>query len=107
MFSLASDNTIYIFCTSKFLCAGLRIAFVVAPKRYIENLEDALYNMNLMVSPFTAEIVHRLLYSPILDKIIKEKKDTIIEGNKVSDKVLSDYNLMNWRESHLKYLQKI
>ncbi|MFL8180061.1 PLP-dependent aminotransferase family protein [Clostridioides difficile] len=94
IFSLASDNTIYIFSTSKFLCAGLRVAFVVAPKRYIENLENALYNMNLMVSPFTSEIVHRLLYSPIIDKIIEEKRDAIIERNEVADKVLSDYNLI-------------
>ncbi|MGO0916336.1 hypothetical protein ACTPEM_24610, partial [Clostridioides difficile] len=42
--------------------------------------ENALYNMNLMVSPFTAEIVHRLLYSPIIDKIIEEKRDAIIES---------------------------
>ncbi len=60
--------------------------------------------MNLMVSPFTAEIVHRLLYSPIIDKIIEEKRDAIIERNEVVDKVLSDYNLIGHKNCSFRWL---
>ncbi|MGO0881740.1 PLP-dependent aminotransferase family protein [Clostridioides difficile] len=104
VFSLASNNTIYIFSTSKFICAGLRVAFVVAPKCYIESLENALYNMNLMVSPFNAEIVHRLLYSPIINKIIEERKDEIIKRNEAADKILSDYNLIGDKNCSFRWL---
>nr|UWI48858.1 PLP-dependent aminotransferase family protein [Clostridioides difficile] len=104
VFSLASNNTIYIFSTSKFICAGLRIAFVVAPKRYIESLENALYNMNLMVSPFNAEIVHRLLYSPIINKIIEERKYEIIKRNEAVDNILYDYNLIGDKNCSFRWL---
>ncbi|MCC0642698.1 MULTISPECIES: PLP-dependent aminotransferase family protein [unclassified Clostridioides] len=104
VFSLASNNTIYILSTSKFICAGLRVAFVVAPKRYIGSLENALYNMNLMVSPFNAEIVHRLLHSPIINKIIEERKDEIIKRNEATNKILSDYNLIGDKNCSFRWL---
>lgn len=78
LFSFAPDNTVYIFSTSKFLSPGLRVAYLLVPEQYKERLENALYNMNLMVSPFCAEIVNRIFNSELLDYLIAAKKRELI-----------------------------
>lgn len=91
LFSYAPDNTIYIFSTSKFLCAGLRVAYLVVPDSYKNNIENALYNTNLIVSPFNIEIVNRIFSSSLLDLIIKEKKEELVARNKIVDEILPNY----------------
>lgn len=93
LFSYASDNTIYIFSTSKFLCAGLRVAYLIAPYLYKSNIENALYNTNLMVSPLNVEIVNKIFNSPLLELLIKERKDELINRNKIVDEILYDYTI--------------
>lgn len=79
LFSLAPNNTIYIFSTSKFLSPGLSVAYMIIPDRYITLINTALYNMNLMVSPLNIEIVNRILNSGLLKDLIVKKKKELIE----------------------------
>lgn len=91
--SYAPNNTIYIFSTSKFLSAGFRIAYVITPELYKSSIENALYNMNLMVSPFSLEIVSKLLSSDLINCIIKEKKLELIKRNKIVNQILESYTI--------------
>ncbi len=91
---LAPAQTVYISSTSKALCAGLRIAFIVAPRSYKSILELSLYNTNLVIAPFNAEIICQLIDSSIADKIVKERKEMTVERNRLADSILNDYCLL-------------
>ncbi len=91
--SYAPNNTIYIFSTSKFLSAGLRVAYIIAPLSYKLLIKNALYNMNLMVSPFSLEIVSKLLSSNLIKDVIKEKRLELIKRNRIVNKILENYTI--------------
>jgi hypothetical protein len=61
------------------------VAYLIAPDRYRGSGEDSLYTMNLMVSPWNAEIVNRIFNSPLLDTLIHEKKEELISRNRIAD----------------------
>ena len=86
----APQNTIYILSTSKFLSAGLRVAYIISSEKYKPSIESALYNMNLMVSPFTLEIVSKILNDSLINSIIKQKKSELIQRNYMVNKILTD-----------------
>lgn len=90
----APQNTVYIFSVSKFLSAGLRVAYLVCPDAYVPQVQDALYNMNLVVSPLNLEVVNRLLNSPLLPDLLGQKKAELIKRNRLADELLSGYPLL-------------
>ncbi len=94
LFAYAPQHTIHIFSVSKFLCPGLRMAYLSVPFQYKEALDTALYNMNLMVSPLNAEIVNRIFNSPMLDKIIEEKRMELRKRNSLVNHILRDYEVL-------------
>ncbi|MDD4842763.1 MAG: PLP-dependent aminotransferase family protein [Anaerotignum sp.] len=94
LFAYAPEQTIHIFSVSKFLCPGLRMAYLSVPLRYKGALDTALYNMNLMVSPLNAEIVNRIFNSPMLDKIIEEKRMELRKRNELVNHMLCDYEVL-------------
>ena len=102
--ALAPKQTIYISSISKALCPGLRISFIATPSIYKKALESALYNINVMVSPFNAEIVHQLINSSIADKIIKERKEQSIKMSDLADSLLKDYNLVGDKYCNFRWL---
>lgn len=90
---LAPKQTIYIASISKALCGGLRLSFIVTPFSYKGALELALYNINLMVSPFNAEIVRQLIHSTLADTIVQERKEMIFARNQLVNSILTEYQL--------------
>jgi DNA-binding transcriptional MocR family regulator len=101
---LAPEQTIYISSTSKVLCAGTHIAFIAAPDQYLKTLKLALYNINMMVSPLNAEIIHQLINSPIADKIVKQRKDQVVIRNKITDTILGHYDIKGDKYSNFRWL---
>lgn len=91
--SLAPEQTIYISSISKVLCAGLRVSFIASPPIFQKTLESALYNINMMVSPFNAEIINQLINSPIADKIIMERRKLIKERNDLTSVILNGFDI--------------
>jgi len=89
----APEQTILILSTSKFLCAGLRVACLAVPAQYRQSVESALYNMNLMVSPFTLEIVNRIFTSPLLEELIDEKRAELAQRDRLATQLLGDYEM--------------
>lgn len=104
IFSYAPNNTIYIFSTSKFLCAGLRVAYIIVPNQYRQSLENALYNMNLMVSPFNLEIVNRIFSSVLLEELITEKKQELMERNTIVNSILQGYDILGESTCNFRWL---
>ena len=104
IFSYAPHNTIYIFSTSKFLCAGLRVAYIVVPDQYYQALENALYNMNLMVSPLNLEIVNRIFNSTLLQELISEKRQELIERNTMVNSIFQGYDIYGESTCNFRWL---
>lgn len=90
--SFAPDQTIYIASLSKTIAPGLRLAYVSIPEKYKEVLYNALYNMNISVSPLFAELVARLIVSDQIDTIIESHRDNTIKRNQLVNYYLSEFD---------------
>ncbi len=101
----APQNTVYIFSASKFLSPGLRVAYVVCPDACAARMEEALYNMNLAVSPLNVEIVNRILASPLLPQLLAQKRDILVRRNTIADRMLSGYELQGPPNCCFRWLQ--
>lgn len=102
--ALAPKRTIYISSISKVLCAGLRVSFISSPPMYQKTLESALYNINMMVSPFNAEIVNQLINSPLSDKIIRERRTLVLERSNLTDALLNEFNILGDKYCNFRWL---
>ena len=102
--ALAPEQTIYISSISKVLCAGLRVSFIASPPIFQKTLESALYNINMMVSPFNAEIIHELINSPMADKIMKERRELIMERSNLTSIILSDFDIFGDQYCNFRWL---
>ncbi|MDF2885348.1 MAG: transcriptional regulator, GntR family with aminotransferase domain containing protein [Clostridiaceae bacterium] len=102
--ALLPNQTIYISSISKTLCAGLRISFIASPLIYKKTLESALYNINMMVSPFNAEIVHKLINSSLGDKIIRKHREMVIKRSNLTDNILNDFNIFGDKYCYFRWL---
>lgn len=90
--SFAPEQTIYIASLSKTIGPGLRLAYVSAPKQYKKPLSNALYNMNISISPLMAELAARMIVSNNIDTIIHSHRSNTIIRNKLVNDYLSEYD---------------
>ncbi|ABR49143.1 putative transcriptional regulator, GntR family [Alkaliphilus metalliredigens QYMF] len=90
--SFAPEHTIYIASMSKAIAPGLRLAYVSVPKQYKEPLSNALYNMNISVSPLMAELAARMIVSNEIDTIIDNHRKNTIERNQLVNDYLSEFD---------------
>lgn len=89
--SYAPEQAIYIASMSKSMGPGLRLAYVSAPEQYRTLVANALYNMNISVSPLLAELAARMIVSNSIETIIEGHKQKTIERNRMADRYLSGY----------------
>ncbi|MDQ1909705.1 PLP-dependent aminotransferase family protein [Paenibacillus sp. GD4] len=73
MFQLLPEQTVYICSTSKSICSGLRIAYMVFGDAYQEKIREAIFNVNVKTSSLDAEIITELIISGKADAIVAEK----------------------------------
>lgn len=90
--SFAPEQTIYIASLSKTLAPGLRLAYVSAPEQYKKQLSNALYNINISVSPLMAELSARMIVSNQIDTVIESHRKNTIYRNKMVNQYLSGYD---------------
>lgn len=89
--SFAPEQVIYLSSLSKTVSAGLRTAFVHVPKRYHEALINALYSMNISISPLLATVSASLIEDGTAEMIVAERKKDIIGRNQIINDILSGY----------------
>ncbi|MFC4101360.1 aminotransferase-like domain-containing protein [Paenibacillus xanthanilyticus] len=83
MYRLLPDRTIYICSTSKSICSGLRVAYMVYSDIYKERIETAIYNVNVKTSSLDAEIVAELILSGQASAIAEHKKQLARRANEL------------------------
>lgn len=100
----APENTVYIASFSKAVLPSLRLACIISPKKFYDDIKTALYNINLSQSNFTLELASRIIDSDCLDKIIAMRKMRTIERNRIVDKFLKGYDLRGSEECIFRWL---
>lgn len=100
----APEQTIYIASLSKTLVPALRLAYIVAPKKYYAALNNALYNINLSQSAILLELASRLIVSGHLDALLQKRSKGIVERNILTDRILSKYELLGGNDSLNRWL---
>lgn len=90
--TFAPEQTIYITSFSKAVAPGLRLAYLLVPEQYKKSIVNALYNLNLTVSPLMLELASRVVVSGTLDKIIHVHQQNTIIRNQLVNKYFAEYN---------------
>lgn len=77
------EQYVYISGTSKAICSGLRIAYMVYPERFREKILKAILNMNVKTSSLDAEIISELIFSGKANEIVEKKRLLAEEMNEL------------------------
>ncbi len=102
--SLAPERTIYIASMSKCMAPGLRLAFLSVPPAYKKPFMNALYNMNISVVPFMAELCARLIASGQAEVLFSEHRRKTAERNRLVDRYLKDYKCLGTEDCIFRWL---
>lgn len=77
------EQSVYISGTSKPLCSGLRVAYIVFGDRFREQIHSALFNVNVKTSSLDAEIITELMLSGKAGEIMSRKRALAGEMNEL------------------------
>ncbi|MEA1962281.1 MAG: aminotransferase class I/II-fold pyridoxal phosphate-dependent enzyme [Bacillota bacterium] len=102
--SYAPENVLYISSLSKIVSPGIRLAFIATPDAYRKQMEIALYNMNITISPFMAELAARMIHDGVADKIVQKRRIYTQAQNAIIDRYLDDYTVLGEDECNFRWL---
>ena len=90
--SLAPERSIYIASLSKAVAPGLRLAYISSPDTYRSALSEALYTLNISVTPLMTELSSRAIVSGLLDEVIQKHHKNTKERNLIVNRYLDGFN---------------
>ena len=90
LYSMVPENTIYICSMSKSFCAGLRIAFMIAPPKSLEALELSIFNTNVKTSSLDAEIVTEAIMTGSAHKMCEKRIALAKQANRIYEEIFPD-----------------
>ncbi|HWP95577.1 MAG TPA: PLP-dependent aminotransferase family protein [Syntrophomonadaceae bacterium] len=100
----APKNTLYVSSLSKVIAPGIRLAYVATPTIYTKKLSEALYNINISVSPMMAELATRLIISGTADKIVERHRVYTKTQNQIVNSYISGYPVLGEPECMFRWL---
>ncbi|MBV7508715.1 PLP-dependent aminotransferase family protein [Bacillus sp. sid0103] len=83
MSNLLPEQSVYICGTSKSICSGLRVAYMVYGDALREKILKAIFNINVKTSSFDAEVITELILSGKAHEIVSEKKQLAQVANDI------------------------
>lgn len=83
--ALIPEQTIYLAGMTKFICSGVRVAYLVFPERARSAIKLALFNVNVKTSGIDAALVTRILACPAADDILAKKFALTKQANELFD----------------------
>lgn len=87
----APEQTIFLLSLSKTVNPALRLAYLAV--RYYQEIDNALYNINLSQSSLLLELASRLIVSGQLDALLERRRKGLILRNQLTNQVLSHYDV--------------
>lgn len=87
---LAPERTYHIAGTSKAIAGGLRVAFVTAPRRAVEQIERSIWATTWMAAPLTAEIAATWILDGTADRVATAQRAEAAVRQALAREVLGD-----------------
>lgn len=103
--SFAPEQVVHIASLSKTVSPGLRTAFIHVPDRFHEKMATALYSMNISISPLLATVSAALIEDGAADEILAERRQGIIERNRIVNQILEKFVMPVGLTSPLRSIQ--
>ncbi|NCD00117.1 MAG: PLP-dependent aminotransferase family protein [Bacteroidia bacterium] len=100
----APEQTCYIASLSKIVSPGLRLAYIVTPLRYKNAIANALYNLNITISPFLLELASRMIASGKALKLAQERRHLAMKCNEIVNTILVDFDVRGENSSTFRWL---
>ncbi|WP_141432614.1 PLP-dependent aminotransferase family protein [Bacillus sp. 03113] len=86
LFSLVPEQTLYVCSTSKSLCSGIRIAYLVFPVNFRKKILHGLYNTNIKTSSLDAEIITELILNGNAYAIVEKKRELAVKAGAIFER---------------------
>jgi len=83
MFNLLPEQSIYICGTSKSICSGLRVAYMVYGDALRKNILQAIFKINVKTSSLDAEVITELILSGKAHEIVSQKQQLAQSANDI------------------------
>ncbi|USK68619.1 PLP-dependent aminotransferase family protein [Peribacillus asahii] len=83
MFSLLPEQTVYICGTSKSMCSGLRVAYMVYGDAFRDWILQSIFTINVKTSSLDAEVITELILSGAAYKIANQKQQLAQMANDI------------------------
>ncbi|NRD79814.1 PLP-dependent aminotransferase family protein [Bacillus sp. BRMEA1] len=96
MYNLLSEQSVYICSTSKSICSGLRVAYMVYGDALHEKILRAIFNINVKTSSLDAEVVTELILSGKAHEIVSQKRQL----SKAVNDIYAEYFPLNKDTGH-------
>ncbi|MFH1117636.1 MAG: PLP-dependent aminotransferase family protein [Pseudomonadota bacterium] len=88
LFAYAPNLTFFVSSLSKAVAAGLRTAFLIAPKEYVKRLESAVTHTIWMASPILAELAAMWIEDGTAELAMRRKQAEARVRNAIADSCL-------------------
>lgn len=83
LFNLLPDQTVYINSTSKTICSGLRVAYMIFGRPLARKITEGVYNLSTKPSSLDTDIISELIRNGTAHKIFKQKKSLLEQANRI------------------------
>ncbi|HBA0154631.1 TPA: PLP-dependent aminotransferase family protein [Enterococcus faecium] len=83
--NLLPNQTIYLAGMTKFICSGLRVAYLVVPVHVQSKIEQAIFNINVKTSGLDVEVITQILHSNEANRILETKLSLTKRANQLFD----------------------
>ncbi|MGW9103768.1 aminotransferase-like domain-containing protein [Priestia megaterium] len=83
MFNLLPEQSVYICGTSKSICSGLRVAYMVCGDALRQKISQAILNVNVKTSSLDAEVITELILSGKAHEIVSQKQQLAQSANDI------------------------
>ncbi|CAK8583746.1 PLP-dependent aminotransferase family protein [Priestia megaterium] len=104
MFNLLPEQSVYICGTSKSICSGLRVAYIVYGDAFREKILQAIFNINVKTSSLDAEIITELILSGKAHEIASYKQQLAQDSNDIYMKYFPQRELIGHPLSFYRWL---
>ncbi len=86
------ENSVFIAGVSKALAAGLRVAFMIVPKRFRRVLSEAVLSTIWMTSPLNVALVSMWIKDGTADRVVAAKRTEAEKRVRIAGEILGDYH---------------
>lgn len=104
MFNLIPEQSVYICSTSKSICSGLRVAYMVYSAAFRKKIVQAIFNVNVKTSSLDAEVVTEIILSGKAHEIVSQKKQLAQSANDIYSEYFPLRNLIGHPLSFYRWL---